>query len=86
MLQRIKNRLRTFRSNIYGIYCPDCVRIDNKPTAHLHLMKDMFYIKCGKCSNTTPAGSIDMVIENWDDLFISRELLAIGIIEDDDDD
>lgn len=49
-------------------------------------MKDMFYIKCGKCSNTTPAGSIDMVIENWDDLFISRELLAIGIIEDDDDD
>lgn len=84
LLQRIKNRLKVFASNATGgFYCPNCGT--DRPTAHLHLMrdkiykKDAFYIKCERCKNTTPAGDINMVIDNWDDRFIDKELAALEL-------
>lgn len=64
-----------------GFECPSCSLSGAQAPAKLYLMNDKifkkykFYIKCKWCKRTTPAfENLKNVVDNWEDLFISKEL------------
>ena len=64
-----------------GFECPSCSLSGAQAPARLHLMNDKvfkkykFYIQCKWCKRTTPAfEKLKDAVDNWEDLFISKEL------------
>ena len=81
----IKTLKTLVKLNLTGIYCPNCaVSKGEYPTAGFTFMKDelyhktKYYIRCKVCDAVTPAYEDPKdAIENWDDLFIKKELETV---------
>lgn len=75
MLRRIISYFKNpvWLDNAFGWYCPDCKRVEERPSAFMHRLWDeqykvhKKYIRCGDCGRTTPAFSDKKkAVDNWE--------------------
>lgn len=83
--ENFKTKLFCYRKNIYGYFCPNCSLLMINPTAFAETIydekyhKNKIYIRCNECYTTTPAfEDFDKVEDNWNDLFINKEVELFG--------